>query len=295
MNLFTAKETILNYAKAGANKTNLSIKKMILLGIMAGFFIAMGGAVANTATHGVTNAGLAKLLSGLLFPFGLAMVILTGSELFTGNTLISISVMDEKTTLLGMLKNWLFVYFGNAIGAIVVAAGCAFLGQLNCSGGNLALYTMKVAAGKCSLSWFNAVGLGFFCNVLVTVGVLLSLSAKDVTGRVLGAYLPVSFFVICGFEHSVANMFYVPAGIFASHIEKYALLAAAQNLDVSMLSWTSFATNNLVPVTVGNIIGGIIVGGVFWVCYGQKEQVDLVENDNMEKHKNISAQLFEMR
>jgi len=272
MNLFTAKETVSNYAQAGAAKTTLPGLKMVLLSIMAGFFIAMGGAVSNMATHGISNMGLAKVLSGLLFPFGLAMVILTGSELFTGNTLISISVLEKRTTALGMLKNWLVVYLGNAMGAILVAAGCVFLGQLNCSEGNLALYTMKVATGKCALSWPTAVGLGFFCNILVTVGVLLSLSAKDVLGRILGAYLPVSFFVICGFEHSIANLFYVPAGIFASHIPQYATLATAHNLNLAGLSWQNFLANNLLPVTLGNILGGIVVGVVFWLCYGEQNE-----------------------
>ena len=112
--------------------------------------------------------------------------------------------------------------------------------------------------------------LGVFCNVLVTVGVLLSLSAKDLPGRVLGAYLPVSFFVICGFEHSVANLFYIPAGLFAKSIPAYAALAADAGLDLSGLTWSGFAIGNLLPVTLGNIIGGVLVGGLFWACWLRK-------------------------
>ena len=200
MNLFTPKECAANYAAAGAAKTRMPIPKMFLLAVLAGFFIAVAGATANTAAHSIDNVGVARLICGLLFPFGLAMVVLTGAELFTGNTLITISVLDGQATVAGMLRNWAVVYLGNAAGAMMVA-GCAFGGQLNYSGGQLAVSTMKLAAGKCSLPIVNAVILGIFCNILVTAGVLLALSAKDLTGRVVGAYLPVAFFVICGFEH----------------------------------------------------------------------------------------------
>ena len=169
-----------------------------------------------------------------------------------------------------MLRNWLLVYLGNFIGALLTAAGCAFSGQLNDSAGGLALFTMKLAAGKCGLAFGSALVLGAFCNVLVTVGVLLSLSAKDLPGRVLGAYLPVSFFVICGFEHSVANLFYIPAGLFAKSIPAYAALAADAGLDLSGLTWSGFAIGNLLPVTLGNIIGGVLVGGLFWACWLRK-------------------------
>ena len=129
MQLFTPAETAENYAAAGAAKTRQPAWRLLLLGILAGFFIAMGAAVTNTASHSLDNVGLARVLSGLLFPFGLAMVVLTGGELFTGNTLISLSVLDRQTTVGKMLRNWLLVYLGNFIGALLTAAGCAFSGQ----------------------------------------------------------------------------------------------------------------------------------------------------------------------
>lgn len=153
MQLFTPAETAENYAAAGAAKTRQPAWRLLLLGILAGFFIAMGAAVTNTASHSLDNVGLARVLSGLLFPFGLAMVVLTGGELFTGNTLISLSVLDRQTTVGKMLRNWLLVYLGNFIGALLTAAGCAFSGQLNYSAGGLALFTMKLAAGKCGLAF----------------------------------------------------------------------------------------------------------------------------------------------
>lgn len=267
MNLFTPKECAANYAAVGRAKTQMPIQKMFLLAVLAGFFIAMGGAVTNTTAHSIDNVGIARMVCGLLFPFGLAMVVLTGAELFTGNTLITISVLDGKTTASGMLRNWGVVYLGNTVGAMLVAAGCAYGGQFNYSGGQLAVFTMKLAAGKCALPLGNAVVLGILCNILVTTGVLLSLSAKDLTGRVVGAYLPVAFFVICGFEHCIANLYYIPAGLFAKTIPAYAALAAESGVDLTTLTWGNFLLRNLLPVTIGNIIGGTAMGGLYWYCY----------------------------
>ena len=270
MNLFTPAEFTENYAEAGVKKASLPVGKMLLLGILAGFLIAMGGATASTASHAIPNAGLAKMVSGLLFPFGLAMVILTGAELFTGNVLINISVFEGKTGFASMLRNWFWVYIGNFCGALLVAAGVAFLGCLNLSGGGFAVSTMKVAAAKSSLPFMTAVGLGFFCNVLVTVGVLISLGSKDTIGRFIGAYMPVAFFVICGFEHSIANMYYVPAGIFAASNPAYQALAVKAGVNLANVTWGSFFMGNLLPVTIGNILGGLAVSFIFWYCYGKK-------------------------
>ena len=270
MNLFTPAEFTENYANAGVKKASLPVGKMLLLGVLAGFLIAMGGATASTASHAIPNAGLAKMVSGLLFPFGLAMVILTGAELFTGNVLINISVFEGKTSFGSMLRNWVWVYIGNFLGAILVAVGMAFLGCLNLSGGGFAVSAMKVAAAKSSLSFMTAVGLGFFCNVLVTIGVLISLGAKDTIGRFIGAYMPVAFFVICGFEHSIANIYYVPAGIFASANPAYQALAVKAGVNLANIGWGSFFMGNLLPVTLGNILGGLAVSFIFWYCYGKK-------------------------
>lgn len=271
MNLFTPKEFTANYAAAGRAKTQMSTLKLFLLAVLAGFFIAVAGVVTNTAVHSIGNVGAARLICGLLFPFGLAMVVLTGAELFTGNTLITISVLDRQATVAGMLRNWGIVYLGNAVGAMLVAAGCAYGGQFNYSGGQLAVFTMKLAAGKCTLPVGNAVVLGILCNILVTVGVLLSLSAKDLTGRVAGAYLPVAFFVICGFEHCIANLYYIPAGLFARTVPAYAALAAESSVDLTALTWGNFLLRDLLPVTLGNILGGTAVGALFWYCHGRTE------------------------
>lgn len=271
MNLFTPKECAANYAAVGAAKTRMPLGKMFLLAVLAGFLIAMGGAATNTVAHTISNVGIARMVCGLLFPFGLAMVILTGAELFTGNTLITISILEGQATVAGMLRNWAVVYLGNAAGAVLSAAGCAFSGQLNYSDGQLSVFTMKLAAAKCALPVGNAFILGIFCNILVTTAVLLSLSAKDLPGRVLGAYLPIAFFVFCGFEHCIANLFYIPVGLFARTIPAYAALSAESGLDLSALTWGNFLLRNLLPVTAGNLLGGVSMGGLYWYCHARKD------------------------
>lgn len=244
--------------------------RLFLLGILAGGLIALGSAVSNTAVHSIANGSAAKLISGLIFPFGLAMIVVLGAELFTGNSLMVISVCEKRTTMSRVLKSWLVVYIANLAGAMLVAFCCAYFGQLSLSGGQLAVYTVKVAAAKTSMPFANAVVLGFFCNCLVVLAVLMSLSAKDVGGKIMGAYLPVAYFVICGFEHCVANMYYIPAGIFAAGIPQYAGLTAEAGIDISSLTWGNFILANLFPVTVGNVLGGTAVGVLFWAAHKKR-------------------------
>jgi len=257
-------ETVAAYAGAGAKKCALSPARAFLLAILAGALIAFAGAATNTAAHTAQSVGAIRLICGLLFPFGLGIVVLMGAELFTGNCLITISVLEKKATLAGMLKNWVIVYLGNFVGSVAVAAACVYSGQLNYTSGALAVFTMKLAAGKCVLPFGGAVIMGIACNVLVCLGVLCAMTAKDTTGKILGSFIPVALFVLCGFEHSVANMFYIPAGLLAKSVPAYAALAAESGLDLSALTWGNFVLRNLVPVTLGNIIGGAGVGALLW-------------------------------
>ena len=195
-----------------------------------------------------------------------------GAELFTGNSLITISVLDRRCTLGQMLRSWVIVYLANLVGSLLVAAGCAWFGQMNYSGGALAVYTMKVAAGKCALPFQNAVVLGILCNFLVCLGVLMAMSAKDSAGRIISAFLPVCYFVLCGFEHCVANMYYIPAGLMAKAVPAYAQLAAERGLDLSALTVSNFVVKNLIPVTIGNILGGVILSCLMWFCYLRKKK-----------------------
>ncbi len=270
MNYFTPAEFVENYTLIGQKKSEAPIWKLFLLGIFGGLFIGLGGAVTSTVSHSLTNVGLIRLVSGLLFPFGLITIIMTATELFTGNCLISISVLDRKASVGGMMKNWVAVYLGNFAGSVLLAAGLAFFGQMNYSGGMLGEYSIKLAALKCAMPFGNAIVLGIFCNILVCAGVVLALSAKDVAGRAVGAYVPVALFVICGFEHCVANMFFIPAGLFALTVPKYAALAVEAGIDTSVLTWGNFLLKNLLPVTLGNIVGGVALGATLWAANRKK-------------------------
>ena len=272
MNCFSAAEAVANFVGAAKKKVSLPIWKMLLLGVLAGMFIALGGVSSGAASHAVTDAGLAKTLSGVLFPGGLALVVLMGAELFTGNCLIFIGVLDGKVSFAEMLKNWIFVYLGNFIGSIIVAGGCAFFGQMNLGGGAFGAACIKTAAAKVSLPFANAVVLGFFCNLAVCFAVLAASEAKDVAGKIIGVFFPIAFFVICGFEHCVANMYYVPAGIFASQVPAYAGKAAEMGADMTKLTWGAFFTGNLLPVTIGNILGGLFVAAAMYAAYKSEKK-----------------------
>lgn len=270
MNLFTAAETTANYSAAGAGKTKLPIPKMLVLGILAGFLIGFPSCVTNMATYALENNSVIRVLSGLLFAFGLGTVVLTGAELFTGNTLISISVLDEKATMVGMLKNWIFVYIGNFIGTMLLAFLCAQFGWLGASKGALAAYSMKVAVAKMTMPFQNAFVMAFLCNVLVTLGVILSLTGKDTASRFMGAWVPVMFFVLCGFNHSIADMTYCGLGLFAKSVPAYVEAATTAGIDLTKLTWGQYFGGNLIPVTLGNVVGGVAVGWTLWFSYLRK-------------------------
>ncbi len=267
----TPAEIVETYAASGVGKARRRTGELILLGMLAGVLIAFGSAATNTAAYGMSNAWSVRTVCGLLFPFGLGMVIVLGAELFTGNCLMVISVLDRRCHMREVLRSWLIVYLANFAGAFLVAAGCALFGQMNYSDGLLAVYTMKMAAAKCAMPFANAVVSGFFCNFLVCLGVLMALSAKDTAGRLMGAFMPVCYFVLCGFEHCVANMFYIPAGLLAKTVPAYAAQAATAGVDLSGLTVAGFLTGNLLPVTLGNFLGGAAVGVLMWYCHLKKK------------------------
>lgn len=267
MNLFTAAETAANYANAGAAKTKLPISKMLVLGVLAGFLIGFPSCVTNMATYALDNNSTIRMISGLLFAFGLGMVVISGAELFTGNTLITISVLEKKATLGGMLRNWIFVYIGNFVGSMVLSFICAQFGWLSAGNGALAVASMRTAVSKMTMPFQNAFFMGILCNILVTIGVLLSLSGKDGISRFIGAWAPVMFFVTCGFNHSIADMTYCMLGLFAKNVPAYVEAAQAAGVALDSLTWGQYIVGNLIPVTLGNIVGGVAVGFTFWFSF----------------------------
>nr|WP_326166870.1 formate/nitrite transporter family protein [uncultured Oscillibacter sp.] len=270
MHYLAPKGFLESYAAAGAAKTRKSAGKLLALAVLAGALIALGCAATNTAVHGMEDVGLARTVCGLLFPFGLCMVIVTGAELFTGNSLLVLCLLEGECTLSGLLRNWGIVYLGNFLGALLVAAGCVWSGQLDYSAGGLALHTIRLAAGKCALPFWNGLVLGIFCNVLVCLGVLLALSAQDAAGRLMGAFLPVCYFVLCGFEHCVANMYYITAGLLAIRDPQYLQLAQQAGVDLAPLTLGGLL-GDLLPVTLGNVLGGAGLAALLWYAHLKKD------------------------
>lgn len=251
--------------KSGEGKGNLPMGRMILMGMLAGAFIAIGGAASNTAAHAIENVGIARAVAGSIFGVGLMLVVFMGAELFTGNCLMITSVMDKKITWAKAIRNLVVVYFSNLLGALIFDILLIYSGNLNYTSGLLGAYTIKVAIGKIALSPVQCVTSGILCNILVCFAVLMGVAAKDIAGKVWAIFFPIWAFVICGFEHCVANMFYIPAGIMAKANPAYVEKAIeAYGLTMEQIDglnvMNSFA--NFIPVTIGNIIGGMIFVGL---------------------------------
>ncbi|MBQ6971356.1 MAG: formate/nitrite transporter family protein [Synergistaceae bacterium] len=256
---------------AGVKKANLTASSQLILGILAGAYIAFGAQAANMATHTITDAAAAKFLGGLIFPAGLMLVLMAGAELFTGNSLMILALCERRITLVQLLRSWIVVYAGNLIGGVLVALLISRSGQLGYTGGLLGAVTIKAAAGKTALPFLNAFVLGILCNWLVCLAVWTSFGAKDGISKAACVFFPVWVFIASGFEHSVANMYYIAAGIFAkcnpSFVSK-ALEAGVSQSSIDGLNWSTMFTGNLVPVTLGNIVGGAgFVGLVYWFVY----------------------------
>lgn len=275
MGFQTITEVIEQNIQNGIKKTNLTTKKLILLGIAAGFFIGIGAEASSLAMHGISNVGLARTVAGAVFPIGLMLIVLLGGELFTGNCLISMAVYDKKAKLKGMIRNLTIVYISNFIGAALMAWMINNCGQLNFSDGGAGAFTIKVALGKVGIDPMQAIISGILCNVLVCLAIFMAATAKDVAGKCIAIFFPIFVFVISGFEHCVANMYYIPAGIFATHNPLYVAKATEiYGITAEQLSGLNFGTmfSNLVPVTIGNVIGGMVfVGLLYWYLYRKKE------------------------
>lgn len=248
--------------KAGEGKVQLPLLKCILLGIMAGAFIAFGGATSSAAIHNISNQGVAKALAGAIFPVGLMMIVFVGGELFTGDCLMIAGVVDKRFSALQMIKTLIIVWISNMVGAVIISILVYYSGLLDYTSGALGAFTIKVAYGKCTITPFKAICSGILCNILVCIAVLMATAAKDIAGKVWAIFFPICAFVVGGWEHCVANMFYIPAGIIAAtndtYVAKaeelYGITAAQISANVNIGGFIS----NLIPVTIGNILGGMV-------------------------------------
>lgn len=258
-----------SYSQIGKKKSENEALRLFLLAMLAGFLIGLAALTSTVASYAIANPSLAQLVSGLVFGIGLVLVIFSGAELFTGNNLIVISVMDGTATWGGLLRNWILVYLGNFVGSLLLAAAYILPGDFLGSKGALALTIMQKANAKCSYGFGQALVLGILCNLVVCLAVMVSLMNQDAAGKAIGAYLPVVFFVIAGFEHSIANMYYISAGLFAHSLPQAEALLAENGVTLARLTWSGFFAANLLPVTLGNILGGV---GFSWLVYRSHKQ-----------------------
>ncbi len=257
----------------GVRKTRLDASSLVALSILGGAFIALGAMFATTVLAGAEGHipfGLGRLLAGVPFCLGLVLVIVGGAELFTGNTLMVMALAAGRVRLTEMLRAWVIIYAGNFIGAAGTAALVFLSGQYLQGQGSVARVALKLALGKATLPFDQAFFLGILCNVLVCLAVWLSFAARSVSGKILAIVFPVSAFVAAGFEHSVANMYIIPLGHSHQGLgagrELWPQLGASA-AEYAGLTWPVFL-QSLIPVTLGNIIGGGgLVGGVYWFIY----------------------------
>ena len=251
---------------AAKAKTELSFLRIMLLGIFAGMFIACGASASSVAMHAIDNVGLARLVAGCVFPIGLMMIVFVGGELFTGDCLMIMGCLHGKYSPLAVARVLVLVFLSNFLGSVLFAFLVSVSTQYNYTGGLLGAFTMKVAIGKLNLSFGAAFVSGILCNIFVCIAVLMAAAAKDISGKVWAIFFPIMAFVVSGYEHCVANMYYIPAGIFAAANEQYVQTAmevygyTAQQLEV--LTWGNLLVRNLLPVTLGNIVGGMVFVGL---------------------------------
>ncbi len=253
----------------GVNKAQMATFSMFALAILAGAFIALGAIFATTVSAGTAEAwpyGVSRLLAGLVFCLGLILVIVGGAELFTGNNLIVMAWAGGKVTTRAMMRNWVIVYIGNFVGAFGTAVLMFMSRQHEFGGGAVGQTALSIANSKAGLEFVPAIALGILCNALVCMAVWLAFSARSTIDKIAGIIFPITAFVAAGFEHSIANMYFIPIGLLIQGLDP--TFTASTGLELSNLTWGAFLINNLIPVTIGNIIGGtLFVAAVYWSIF----------------------------
>lgn len=268
----------------GVRKSEMPFLKTFMLAVLAGAFIALGGIFATTVSAAAITLtgpdgslaynlslpyGLVRLLAGLVFCLGLILVVVGGAELFTGNNLIIMAWASGKVSALKVLRNWVIVYFGNFFGAVGTAVLMFYTRQYTFGSNAVGVVALKTAVSKCDLTFIQAVALGILCNALVCLAVWLTYSARSTTDKIMAIIFPITAFVAAGFEHSVANMYFIPYALFVKYFDPdFIGKVSGQVAHLEKLTWPNFLLGNLLPVTIGNIIGGsLLVASVYWAIY----------------------------
>lgn len=258
----------------GIQKAALPIINVLPLSFLAGTYIAFGAVFASVVAigmDGVWPQGFVKMLQGVVFSMGLILVVVGGGELFTGNVLLVIVWAQKKIGLLGLLRNWLIVYIGNFIGSITVVMLILLSREYRVSDGALGSIMLSTANAKVQYGFMEALTLGILCNIMVCLAVWLSYSGRTTTDKILAIIFPITFFIAAGFEHSVANMYIIPLGLMMKSFDP--AFVSTLGLDLTNLSWVSFLLRNLLPVTLGNIIGGGFFVGILYLWSYRKPKI----------------------
>lgn len=275
----------------GVRKAGMDATQMFVLAVLAGAFIALGAIISTTVAAGAAQHvpyGLVRLLAGLVFSLGLILVIVGGAELFTGNNLIVMAWANRKVSTALLLRSWAIVYAGNFVGALATAVLVVWSGQYTFGNGTVGAAALATAQAKVGLGFVQAVALGALCNALVCLAVWLSYSCRTTADKILAIVPPIAGFVAAGFEHSIANMYFIPIGLFikSSAADSFWVSIGKNPGDYADLTWTGFLFNNLLPVTLGNIMGGaVMVGTVYWFVYLRKTTVPTTSETNNEGAK----------
>jgi formate transporter FocA len=258
--------------EAGVKRIATDTGTALMLSVLAGAFISFGAIFATTVSAGGGSLpyGIVKLLSGLAFSVGLILVIIGGAELFTGNNMIVMAWASGRVTTRALLRNWVLAFAGNFVGALLTAVLMFYSTQYTFGGGAVGLAALSTAHSKVSHDFIPAIALGIMCNALVCLAVWMSYSARSSMDKVMLIVPPVAAFVAAGFEHCIANIYFIPIGLFikAGAPDSFWAAIGKSAADFPNLTWTNFVFSNLVPVTLGNAIGGsVMVAAAYWFIY----------------------------
>jgi formate/nitrite transporter len=273
MDALSSQEMAEKAEAVGVRKAALPCLSLFAKAVLAGAFIGLGAMFATTTAAATSTLpyGVARLLIGLVFCLGLILVVVAWAELFTGNNLIVMAWANCKISTWVLLRNWLIVYLGNFVGSLGTAVLVFYSKQYTAGDGSVGEVTQKIALGKVDLGFVQALALGILCNGLVCLAVWLTYSAHCVADKILSIIFPITVFVAAGFEHSIANMYFVPYALLIKAF--YPAFVVASKIDISSLTWGSFLLKNLLPVTLGNIIGGcILVAIMYWFIYLRRKK-----------------------
>jgi formate transporter len=263
--------------ESGVKRAATDPTTLLMLSVMAGAFISFGAIFATTVSAGSTDLhyGVGRLLTGLAFSVGLILVVIGGAELFTGNNIIIMAWASGRVKSRALLVNWVLAFIGNFAGAFATAGLMFYTTQYTFGGGAVGLAALNTAHAKASLAFVPALTLGIMCNALVCLAVWMCFSARTTVDRVLSIVPPIAAFVAAGFEHSIANIYFIPMGLFikAGAPGSFWRAIGKTAADFPELTWDNFFVGNLVPVTIGNIIGGsIMIAAVYWFVYLRKRK-----------------------